>query len=105
MTDKSSTIQQLPVLTQGANNDLFIIEDLNAPSGNANSTTKAISVSNLFGNSQVNVIAGSLATNHKATPANSIALTLNAGEFFYDNGFIYVVTASNHIKRVALSDF
>jgi hypothetical protein len=50
MADSAKQIQQLPSLGLGlaANNDLLIIEDLNAPNGSANSTTKNISVANLF---------------------------------------------------------
>ena len=38
-------------------------------------------------------------------PANSSALVCTQGQEFRSNTFLYVATANNHIKRVALSDF
>lgn len=105
MPDKAKKIQELPNLSQAANVDLLIIEDLLAPSGNANSTTKSISVYNLLTNSQINVVAATLSTTHVATPANSTAITINGGEFFFDANFIYVAVSNNVVKRAALSTF
>ncbi|SRR6266550_6605826 len=105
MADKAKKIQELAVLGAAANDDLLIIEDIHATSGNANSVTKCISVYTLLANSQVNVVAATLATTHKETPANSTALAIPNGQFFYDNGYFYVATTNNHVKRVALADF
>lgn len=46
-----------------------------------------------------------LKINDKRTPANSTALTIKQGTFFYDANNLYIATANNVVKRVALSAF
>ena len=39
------------------------------------------------------------------TPANSSALTVLSGTLLYDSSYLYIATANNTVKRVALSTF
>lgn len=55
-------------------------------------------------------INGTLTTNNviiptRSTPANSTALTIQAGSVFFDSNFIYVATSDNIVKRAPLSTF
>jgi hypothetical protein len=41
----------------------------------------------------------------QADPANSTALTINAGQIFASNSYLYVAIANNITRRVALASF
>jgi len=124
-------ITELPTANSVANTDLLVT--VTSPSGSA--ATKKITVQNFFGNVSTAVavnntatvtgnltvsaastfqanlhVNGTLTTNNviiptRATPANSTALTIQAGSCFFDNAFIYVATSNNIVKRASLSIF
>ena len=94
MTDRAKKISELTVLTSASGDDLLVIVD--DPSGTA--VTKKITVSNLFGNSQANVVI------YGTTPANS-AITIKQGTLMYNGSYLYVAVANNVIKRLPLESF
>ena len=94
MTDRAKKISELTVLTSASGDDLLVIVD--DPSGTA--VTKKITVSNLFGNSQANVVI------YGATPANS-AITIKQGTLLYSNSYLYIAVANNVVKRLPLESF
>ena len=71
----------------------MIVDD---PSGTP--TTKKVTVANLLGNSAANVVI------QNVTPANG-TITVTKGTIMFDSSFIYIATANNVIKKVALSAF
>ena len=64
------------------------------PAGIRNTVT----VANLLGNSSANVVI------QNVTPANG-TITVQKGTIMFDSSFIYIATANNVIKKVALSAF
>lgn len=108
MANRASAISGLPVLTAPAGEDLLVIVD--DPSGVAN--TKQVTVTNLLTNSTshftvgntYNLSANTLIVRNSATPANSTANVVQ-GTIWYDSTYLYVATANNVIKRIALSAF
>lgn len=110
MADRSKKISELAVATSVAANDLILIVDKH--SSNTLSTTKSANVSVLFGNVAANVTLSNtavLSTNNmvlrdNSTPANS-TITVGQGKIWADASYIYVATANNTVKRVALSSF
>lgn len=57
-----------------------------------------------FANSFNQVGASQLALMPNVTPANSV-ITSTKGVMFFDTSYLYVATANNTLKRVALSAF
>jgi hypothetical protein len=94
MADKALKISELTALTSISGDDLLVIVD--DPSGTP--TTKKVTVANLLGNSSANVVI------QNVTPANG-TITVTKGTIMFDSSFIYIATANNVIKKVALSAF
>lgn len=118
-------ITELPAANTLSGNSLIVA--VTDPSGAA--TTRKITVANLFGNVSTNTIftanvsltANTTASNitvvntgiftntliipYRTTPANSTAITVSNNAIFHDGNFLYVATANNTTKRVALSTF
>lgn len=94
MSDRAKKITELSALTTPAAEDLMVIVD--DPSGTP--TTKYVTVGNLLGNVAANVVI------YNATPANS-AITVKKGTLMFDASYLYIATANNVLKRVALSSF
>jgi len=94
MADKALKISELTALTTISGDDLLVIVD--DPSGTP--TTKKVTVANLLGNSAANVVI------QNVTPANG-TITVTKGTIMFDSSFIYIATANNVIKKVALSAF
>jgi hypothetical protein len=94
MADKALKISELTALTSISGGDLLVIVD--DPSGTP--TTKKVTVANLLGNSAANVVI------QNVTPANG-TITVTKGTIMFDSSFIYIATANNVIKKVALSAF
>jgi hypothetical protein len=94
MADKALKISELTALTSISGDDLLVIVD--DPSGTP--TTKKVTVANLLGNSAANVVI------QNVTPANG-TITVTKGTIMFDSSFIYIATANNVIKKVALSAF
>ena len=94
MSDRAKKITELSALTAPSADDRMVIVD--DPSGNA--VTKYVTVGNLFGNSAANVVI------YNATPANS-TITVKKGTLMFDTSYLYVATANNTLKRIALSSF
>jgi hypothetical protein len=94
MADKALKISELTALTSISGGDLLVIVD--DPTGTP--TTKKVTVANLLGNSSANVVI------QNVTPANG-TITVTKGTIMFDSSFIYIATANNVIKKVALSAF
>lgn len=94
MADKALKISELNAVTAPSGDDLLVIVD--DPSGTP--TTKKVTVANLLGNSSANVVI------QNVTPANG-TITVTKGTIMFDSSFIYIATANNVIKKVALSAF
>ena len=94
MSDRAKKITELTALTAPAAVDLMVIVD--DPSGTP--VTKYVTVGNLFGNSAANVVI------YNSTPANS-TITVKKGTLMFDSDYLYIATANNTLKRVALSSF
>ena len=73
-----------------ANTDLLVV----VRSPNSSPTTNTVTLTTLR---SVIPIA--------STPANSSALTVLGGTLLYDGSYLYIATANNTVKRVALSAF
>lgn len=94
MADKALKISELTALTSISGGDLLVIVD--DPTGTP--VTKKVTVANLLGNSSANVVI------QNVTPANG-TITVTKGTIMFDSSFIYIATANNVIKKVALSAF
>lgn len=94
MTDRSKKISELTALTTPSGEDFVVIVD--DPSGTP--ITKKVTVANLLGNSAANVVI------QNVTPANG-TITVKKGTIMFDSTFLYIATANNVIKKVALSAF
>lgn len=77
---------------------------VNDPANTANVYT--ITYQNFLANVSVPVVVtNTLFISTKSTPANSSAMTINAGAMFYDSSYLYIATANNTLKRIGLSSF
>jgi len=94
MADKALKITELGAITNPTGDDLLVI--VNDPTGTP--VTKKVTVANLLGNSSANVVI------QNVTPANG-TITVTKGTIMFDSSFIYIATANNVIKKVALSAF
>ena len=94
MSDRAKKISELSALTAPAAVDLLVIVD--DPTGTP--ITKYVTVGNLLGNSSANVVI------YNATPANS-TITVKKGTLMFDSDYLYVATANNTLKRIALTAF
>ena len=94
MSDRAKKISELTALTAPAAVDLLVIVD--DPTGTP--ITKYVTVGNLFGNSSANVVI------FNSTPANS-TITVKKGTLIFDSDYLYVATANNTLKRIALTAF
>lgn len=116
MAIEQRTVTDFAVSNGLVNTDLIMIV---ANVGTANANNRKISANNFFGNLNVNIngtfnltTTGRLTTNtliinYANTPASNTAVPSSARHFWWDENYIYVVanTASNTIKRAALSNF
>ena len=94
MSDRAKKISELTALAAPAAVDLLVIVD--DPTGTP--ITKYVTVGNLLGNSSANVVI------YNATPANS-TITVKKGTLMFDSDYLYVATANNTLKRIALTAF
>jgi hypothetical protein len=94
MSDRAKKITELTALTAPVAVDLLVIVD--DPTGTP--ITKYVTVGNLLGNAAANVVI------YNSTPANS-TITVKKGTLMFDTSYLYVATANNTLKRVALSTF
>lgn len=94
MADKALKISELGAITNPTGDDILVI--VNDPTGTP--VTKKVTVANLLGNSSANVVI------QNVTPANG-TITVTKGTIMFDSSFIYIATANNVIKKVALSSF
>jgi hypothetical protein len=94
MADKALKISELGAITNPTGDDILVI--VNDPTGTP--VTKKVTVANLLGNSSANVVI------QNVTPANG-TITVTKGTIMFDSSFIYIATANNVIKKVALSAF
>ena len=94
MSDRAKKITELTALTAPSVDDLIVIVD--SPTGTP--VTKYVTVGNLLGNAAANVVI------YNSTPANS-TITVKKGTILFDSSYLYVATANNTLKRVALTAF
>lgn len=93
----------LPSVNTVGTTDKFLV--VTNTSGNA--VLSSVSANNLLGNSNVSIVVSAskdFIISKNTTPANS---TINATprSMWFDDGYIYCVTANNDIKRVPLESF
>lgn len=96
MTDRNKTIAELTAANNAVATDLLVIEDV------SESETKSITLTLLVTELASEIGEAILLVN--STPANS-AITVTEGRVFFDSSYLYVATANNTLKRVALSAF
>lgn len=101
-------VNQLPI----QRTDLFLgVRDLESIP-----TTVTFTYGSLFANVSVNatfnasisvddLTANTLTLNNFITPPSSNSALLAVGAFGFDENYVYVGVANNHIKRAALQDF
>ena len=65
--------------------------------------TNKITKSNFFANVS-RITTNTLIISSKTTPSNS-TMTISRGNLFFDDDYLYVPTANNTIKRIALQAF
>ena len=94
MSDRAKKITELTALTAPVAVDLLVIVD--DPTGTP--ITKYVTVGNLLGNAAANVVI------YNSTPANS-TITVKKGTLMFDTSYLYVATANNTLKRIALTAF
>lgn len=90
MANTDIKTSELPPTSTLANTDLFVV----VKSPNSNPSTNTVTL---------NTLRAALPVAN--TPANSAALTVSRGTFLYDSNYLYIATANNVVKRVALSSF
>lgn len=108
----ATKITDLPAATTIASGDLIpIVAD---PSGSP--TTKKITLTNFYANvvvtakfansvtSTASLTANNLYISYRTTPSSATD-SVTQGKIWFDNSYIYVATANNTIKRVAISTF
>jgi hypothetical protein len=95
MSDRAKKISELPSLTAPVAVDLLVIVD--DPTGTP--ITKYVTVGNLLGNAAANVVIY-----NTTAPANS-AITVKKGTIMFDSDYLYIATANNTLKRLALTAF
>jgi hypothetical protein len=105
MANNGKSTFQLPVKTSfyDANDTIVFVYGYDT-ANNANTNvvqTALISVTN-FAASCANSMQFPVG---QSDPANSTALTINAGQIFASNSYLYIAIANNITRRVALSSF
>lgn len=108
-TENAKTIDEFELLTSLQSNDLFVVVKNRTGS---NLATHSVSLAVLMGNTSANVIianssilsANILILRNNQTPSNS-TITITKGTFLFDSDYLYIATANNTLKRVALSSF
>lgn len=70
----------------------------------ANNQFTSVKVNNNLETNKLKVSSNGLIITTALTPASS-GITISQGKFFWDSNYLYVATANNTIKRVALSSF
>lgn len=94
MASNKKKLSQIAVVNSASSSDRVpLVKD-----PNGTSSTRTITIENLFGNSSANTKVQYI------TPANS-TITVARGTIFVDNTYIYVATSDNILKRVNLSSF
>lgn len=109
MASNARKISELTACTAATGGNQLVV--VGNTSGTSN--TYSLTVSNLFGNSQANVIVGDsyvLSTNNliirnTTTPANSEAGGITNNSIWFDADYIYVALANGYIKRAPISVF
>ncbi len=114
----SYKLNDLPTVNAISNNALIVVE--NDPDGV--STTSTVTPLVLFGNVAVNTVftatftasgesiftsnttVSNLHISYNSTPSSSTD-SVNEGKIWFDEDYIYLATANNNIKRVALTSF
>lgn len=108
--NETRKISELTQLTAPAPADSLPIVD--ASEANVELKTKYVTLTDLFGNSSANVTvanaavlsANTLVVRNLQTPANSTPNVVR-GTIMFDTSYLYIATANNTLKRVALSSF
>lgn len=94
MANESRKTSELPLANSAQLADRVLI--LKDPTGNT--STRTISVLDLFGNTAANVVLQS------NTPANS-SITIKKGTIFFDSTYLYIATDNNLLQRITLNAF
>lgn len=94
MANTDIKISELTQTNTVGNTDLFVL----VRNPTTEPTTNTVTFSTLK-----TVLSSSLVAD--TTPANSSALTIASGTMLHDSNYLYIATANNIVKRVALSLF
>lgn len=95
MTERAKKISEFPTLS-GPNGNTYLVVAHTPANGVTNTYTLAVTT--LFGNVAANVVM------QEYTPSNS-TITVAKGVAFFDSNYLYIATANNVLKRVALTSF
>jgi hypothetical protein len=109
MASNAKKISELIACTAPIGNNQLAVVGNTAGTKN----TFSLTVSDLLGNSQANVVVGNSAVlsantliiRKTTTPANSTVGGATNNSIWFDADYIYVALANGHIKRASLSTF
>lgn len=104
MAESGKKIKDYPVLTAPTGNTKLVVShNGNTYQMNIASMFANISANITFSNSSVVSVNGFIIS-RTDTPANS-TITVTAGSIWSDGTYLYVATANNNLKRIALTAF
>ncbi len=102
MTDRASKISELDEVSSLADTSLIVA--VNEPN-----TANAVTVAVTKGNALKSIVSNTITTNTVLITANNTPSgnndTVVARKFWWDDNYLYVSIANNHIKRVPLESF
>lgn len=100
MANEAKHITELPEVESLPLDSVFIVET----NTSGNSVTSQISMENLFSNSNLDLVANTIATEIQSTPTNSTP-TVTKGTIYSDGTYLYVAVDTDQLMRVALESF
>lgn len=100
MSDEVKKISDLPSTSNVKTTDLLVVAIANNSNAAVFETRKA-TVGTLF----ANVTSNSITVTKTTIPSNNNSLAAPVGQFWFANGYMYVVSANNRVQRVQLSDY
>jgi len=111
MATEVKKISELTAVTSANSTDyMVLVDDTSGTPGTKRINAGALLTTGLkakFANttiSQLSVTTDKIVIDNSKTPTSS-SMTITQGSIFYDTNYLYVATANNTIKRVALSTF
>ena len=112
MTEQGKRLMDVQIKTSLANNTTDKVVIIYNAANTTFAQTALISKSDFNANiSSNNFVANNAVVNtlnvtdFRSDPANSESLSITMGQIFVSNGYLYVATDTDYVKRVLLSDF